>query len=108
MIQVRAGETVTRERNTLDTRGNPTGTAAVAINDVVTWVISSTPSFDRRTSTLIERGFGVPAGSDVLVHDRLTRPDGSVWDVTAIDSGNVQPISGHDFGYFIVRSQSVV
>lgn len=109
MIRVRNGETVTRQRITRDNNGNPVGAPdSVTIDDVVTWVNSATPNFDRRQVSVIDRGFGLPAGADVLVRDQLVRPDGTRWDVTAIESGTVQPISNHDFGYFVVRSQGVV
>lgn len=109
MIQPRNGETVTRERIDRDNNGNPIGTPdTVTINDVVTWVISGAPNFDRRQIAVIDRGFGLPAGADVLVRDRLVRADGTRWDVVAVESGTVQQISGHDFGYFVIRTQGVV
>ncbi len=109
MIRVRNGETVTRERIDRDNNGNPVGAPATeTIGDVVTWVNSATPNFDRRQISVIDRGFGLPAGADVQVRDQLVRADGTRWDVTAIESGSVQPISAHDFGYFVIRTQGVV
>lgn len=109
MLQVRNGETVTRQRITRDQNGNPVGAPdTVTIDDVVTWVNSATPNFDRRQVSVIDRGFGLPASTDVQVRDQLVRADGTRWDVTAIESGTVQPLSGHDFGYFVIRTQGVV
>ena len=108
-IQVRNGETVTRQRIARDQNGNPVGSPdLLEVDNVVTWVNSATPNFDRRQVAVIDRGFGLPAGADVQVRDQLVRSDGTRWDVTAIESGSVQPISAHDFGYFVIRSQGVV
>lgn len=109
MIQVNNGETLTRQRITRDANGNPVGAPAEArIANAVSWVVSSTPNWDRRQNTLVERNFGLPAGSDVLVRDRLVRADGTKWDVTVLECGNLQPLSGHDFGYFVVRTEGVM
>ncbi|MFE2998668.1 hypothetical protein ACFXG4_27155 [Nocardia sp. NPDC059246] len=111
MIRPAAGETVTRERVTRDNNGNPIGApATVSISGVVFWVDSSQENWDRRQTAVIQAGFAVPVGSDVTARDRLLRADGTRWDVLVVETptSGASPLSGHQFGYFVVRTQGVI